>query len=105
MPRTMKSDIIWRYLKRASFLYLIAAILSSVIVLGGLAVYLIFIPQDLSEPENQATDKEKDIIKSLTAPGGEIEPISKEMQESLTAPKSGNKVPDDILDSLSAPQK
>jgi len=52
-PNTMKADIIYEYLKRASVLYLIGAILSAVIVLGGLIFYLIYIPQDISEPEEE----------------------------------------------------
>ena len=48
-PNTMRADIIYEYLKRASVLYLIGAILSAVVVLGGLIFYLIYIPQDISE--------------------------------------------------------
>lgn len=100
----MKGDIIIEYLNRASVLYLIAAILSAIIVLGGLIIYLVYIPQDFPELENQIVDNNQNIIESLTAPDGGIESISKELQDSLTAPKTKNKASQDILDSLTVPK-
>lgn len=51
--KTMKRDIIEEYFKRASIMYLVTAILAVIIVLGGLIVYLVYIPQDISGPQQE----------------------------------------------------
>ena len=85
MSKTMKKDIIEEYLKRASFLYLIGAILSIIIVLGGLVFYLIYIPQNIKEPEQEEAESlvEKQ-LKELDNLRQNTEPLTEEqIQEQL----------------------
>ncbi len=53
MGKTMKKDIVEGYFKKASVLYLIGAVLSIIIVLGGLVFYLVYVPQDIEGPEEK----------------------------------------------------
>jgi len=103
MLKTMKKDVVEEYFKKASVIYLVAAIASVVIVMGGLIFYLIYMPEVMPGPEDQVTDN-KGLIESVTAPDNSGEPISEELQESLDAPNSGGRISEDILDSLSVPK-
>jgi len=103
MPKTMKKDVVEEYFKRASILYLVAAIVSVVIVMGGLIFYLIYMPEVMPGPEDQVTDN-KGLIESVTAPENSGEPISEELQESLNAPDSDSRASGGVLDSLSVPK-
>jgi len=81
----MKKDIIEEYLKRASVLYLIGAILSIIIVLTGLIFYIVYIPQDIKEPKQEEAESliEKQ-LRELDRLRQNTEPLTEEqIQEQL----------------------
>jgi len=81
-------------------------ILSLLII--GLLVYC-FIFKKAEKPETVSPVKEKtleEFLGDLTAPSnGEKTEVSAEILESLTAPKKGSKVSEDIIKSLTAPSE
>ena len=84
MGKTMKKDIIGEYLKKASVLYLVGAILSIIIVLGGLVFYLVYIPQDIKEPEEKLETLAEKQLKELNRLRQNTEPLTEEqVQEQL----------------------
>jgi len=78
----------------------IIIIIAIVFVVG----FYLYINQKIGEPVSETPeDTFQKVIDSLTAPDVPVDPISKEEQESLSAPSSAE-VSQEILDSLTTPK-
>ncbi len=83
-------------------------IAAAILVCVGSFYFLSRIPE-IEEKQGQEGPKSmKEIIKSLSAPVGEAEPVSEEVQESISIPSGAGdgepEVSEDILENLSVPK-
>jgi len=106
-PSSLKPKKEGKRLDKKSLLYLIIAIIVIVLICFGL-IYLFQIQKKEEEEPAPAKRSIEDIIKDLTAPQREVEPLPKEVMNSLTAPPKFEKgippIPEDVMKSLSAPK-
>lgn len=97
--------MVLKKLDKQSLKYLGIIIILAILVGIGLFYFLKIRIQDLPKAvEGPPVDPMKQIIRSLTAPEGQAEPVGQEVLDSLSAPEGKSKpVPQEVIDSLTAP--
>lgn len=83
---------------------IIAAIVIIVGIIAVVALYYYLVKYKVEEPARETEQTMEEILNSLSAPPGSVEPIPKETLNSLSAKSPGSEIPEDVLESLSVPE-